>query len=73
MKWLCAEREVDLTFPLIMGIVNVTPDSFSDGGEHASCQSAIEHGLKLLKEGADILDIGAKQVWQPVGEDAQAG
>ncbi len=43
---------------LIMGIVNVTPDSFSDGGLYFEAKDAIEHGFKLLKEGADILDIG---------------
>jgi dihydropteroate synthase len=46
--------------PRIMGIVNVTPDSFSDGGLHASTQAAIAHGLKLSEEGADILDIGGE-------------
>jgi dihydropteroate synthase len=46
--------------PRIMGIINVTPDSFSDGGLHASTQTAIEHGLKLAAEGADILDIGGE-------------
>lgn len=60
MKWLCAERELDCETPLIMGIVNVTPDSFSDGGEHYSCDKAVEHGLKLLEQGADILDIGGE-------------
>jgi dihydropteroate synthase len=43
-----------------MGIVNVTPDSFSDGGQHASTQTAIAHALRLLEEGADILDIGGE-------------
>src|SRR3546814_20184952 len=43
-----------------MGIVNVTPDSFSDGGEHASTDAAVAHGLKLAGEGADILDIGGE-------------
>lgn len=43
---------------LIMGIVNVTPDSFSDGGLYFDSKQAVEHGLKLLKDGADILDIG---------------
>jgi dihydropteroate synthase len=43
-----------------MGIVNVTPDSFSDGGEHASLEAAVAHGLKLAEEGADILDIGGE-------------
>lgn len=60
MKWSCAGRNLDLSTPLIMGIVNVTPDSFSDGGEHASCEQAIEFGLKLLDDGADILDIGGE-------------
>jgi len=46
--------------PRIMGIINVTPDSFSDGGLHASTQAAIAHGLQLAEEGADILDIGGE-------------
>ncbi|PCI56201.1 MAG: dihydropteroate synthase [Alphaproteobacteria bacterium] len=46
--------------PLIMGIVNVTPDSFSDGGVYLAADKAIEHGKLLLKEGADILDIGGE-------------
>ncbi len=46
--------------PLIMGIVNVTPDSFSDGGKAAETQDAIAHGLQLAKEGADILDVGGE-------------
>ena len=46
--------------PRIMGIVNVTPDSFSDGGQHADTARAIAHGLKLVIEGADILDIGGE-------------
>lgn len=46
--------------PAIMGIVNVTPDSFSDGGKFFSPDKAIEHGLRLLEEGADILDIGGE-------------
>ena len=46
--------------PLLMGIVNVTPDSFSDGGQFFGCEAAIEQGLKLLDEGAAILDIGGE-------------
>src|SRR5262245_57331099 len=46
--------------PLLMGIVNVTPDSFSDGGQFFDAQAAIAHALKLLDEGADILDIGGE-------------
>jgi dihydropteroate synthase len=44
----------------IMGIVNVTPDSFFDGGKHFSTEQAVEHGIKLYEEGADILDIGGE-------------
>ncbi|QDU82227.1 Dihydropteroate synthase [Polystyrenella longa] len=47
-------------FTLVMGIVNVTPDSFSDGGEYATSESAIAHALQLVEEGADILDIGGE-------------
>ncbi len=46
--------------PLIMGVVNVTPDSFSDGGQHASSAAAISHGRRLAAEGADVLDIGGE-------------
>jgi len=46
--------------PLVMGIVNVTPDSFSDGGSFLDARSAIEHGLRLAREGADLLDVGGE-------------
>ncbi|MDR1852255.1 MAG: dihydropteroate synthase [Propionibacteriaceae bacterium] len=46
--------------PLVMGVLNVTPDSFSDGGEHFAADSAIAHGLKLWGEGADIVDVGGE-------------
>ena len=51
---------LSLDKPRIMGIVNVTPDSFSDGGSFLAAKAAIEHGLKLVEEGADILDIGGE-------------
>lgn len=47
-------------FPLMMGILNVTPDSFSDGGLHFEKERAIEHGLKLLEDGADLIDVGGE-------------
>lgn len=50
----------DLSRPVIMGIVNVTPDSFSDGGDHGDAAAAIAHGRRLRAEGADILDIGGE-------------
>jgi dihydropteroate synthase len=56
----CGKFQFDLSRPLVMGIVNVTPDSFSDGGHHASTQAAIEHAQRLIEEGADILDIGGE-------------
>ena len=46
--------------PLVMGIVNVTPDSFSDGGRHAAVDAAIAHGLRLVADGADLLDVGGE-------------
>jgi hypothetical protein len=50
----------DLRRPLVMGIVNVTPDSFSDGGRHDSVEAAVAHGLRLVADGADILDVGGE-------------
>ena len=59
--WRLRTRTLDLPRrPLVMGIVNVTPDSFSDGGRFHSEAAAIEHGLKLAAEGADLLDIGGE-------------
>ena len=49
-----------LTRPLVMGVLNVTPDSFSDGGEHFSADRAIAHGQLLVARGADIVDIGGE-------------
>ena len=60
MKWNTTRFIVDLRTPKVMGIVNVTPDSFSDGGQHASTAAALQHCEKLLKDGADILDIGGE-------------
>ncbi len=56
----CAGRMLRLDRPRVMGIVNVTPDSFSDGGQHDTLEAAVAHGLKLASEGADILDIGGE-------------
>jgi dihydropteroate synthase len=64
----CAGRILVLDRPRVMGIVNVTPDSFSDGGEHATAEAAIAHGLKLAEEGADVLDVGGEST-RPGAED----
>ena len=58
--WQTSRFRIDLAQPHVMGIVNVTPDSFSDGGAHASTETALKHCEQLLKEGADILDIGGE-------------
>src|SRR5690606_270258 len=57
---LCGRFELSLERPLIMGIVNVTPDSFSDGAAHFRADEAIAHARALMAEGADILDIGGE-------------
>ena len=56
----CNGRTLRLDVPRVMGIVNVTPDSFSDGGAHDDVDAAVAHGVKLVEEGADILDIGGE-------------
>lgn len=73
-KFVCGKFQLDLTRPQVMGIVNVTPDSFSDGGKYCSTASAVEHGLQLIAEGADILDIGGESTRpgaQPVSMDEE--
>lgn len=60
MIFHCGQYTLDLARPRVMGIVNATPDSFSDGGQYASTAAAIEHGLRLVDEGAEILDIGGE-------------
>lgn len=50
----------DLTHPLIMGILNVTPDSFSDGGKFSRCDKALEQARRMIAEGVDIIDIGGE-------------
>ena len=59
-KWRCGRFEFSLGRPLLMGIVNVTPDSFSDGGQHASASQAIDHARQLVKAGAQLIDIGGE-------------
>lgn len=60
MKWQTSRFCIDLTQPRVMGIVNVTPDSFSDGGQYQTTAAALAHCEQLLKEGVDILDIGGE-------------
>lgn len=59
-KLLCADKTLDLSRPVVMGVVNVTPDSFSDGGRFFAVESAVAHGLRLAAEGAAIIDVGGE-------------
>ena len=60
MYWQTSRYAIDLSRPRVMGIVNVTPDSFSDGGQHGSTIAALRHCEQLIVDGADILDIGGE-------------
>jgi len=71
MHWQTTRFQIDLSQPQVMGIVNLTPDSFSDGGRHGDLSQALQHAQQLLREGADILDVGAESTRpgaQPVSE-----
>ncbi len=72
MKLQCGRFELELERPLLMGVVNVTSDSFSDGGRFLDPRAAIAHGRRLREQGADVLDIGGESSRpgaQPVSED----
>ena len=60
MQWKTTRFDIDLSRPQVMGIVNVTPDSFSDGGAHDTTKAALQHCEALLRDGADMLDIGGE-------------
>lgn len=60
MYWQTTRFQIDLSAPKVMGIVNVTPDSFSDGGHHDSIAAALRHCEVLIRDGVDILDIGGE-------------
>src|SRR5687767_11332757 len=71
-QWRLRTRTLDLSQrPLLMGIVNVTPDSFSDGGRFFETQAAIDQALRLAADGADILDIGGEST-RPYSEPVSA-
>ncbi|MEO9280243.1 dihydropteroate synthase [Acinetobacter sp. WA-87] len=56
----CGQLQLDLSQPHVMGILNVTPDSFSDGGKHNQLDQAVEHALSMIEQGATIIDIGGE-------------
>src|SRR5208282_2379318 len=60
MQWRCRHRTIDLTRPVVMGILNVPPDSFSDGGRYAGVDAAVERAAQMVAEGASIIDVGGE-------------
>lgn len=60
LTWHCGKHEISLRRPRIMGVLNVTPDSFSDGGQFKTPEDAVKRGLEMLDEGADIIDVGGE-------------
>jgi len=58
--WQCRDRILDLGTPVVMGVLNVTPDSFSDGGKFLARDAALEQARRMISEGADIIDIGGE-------------
>jgi dihydropteroate synthase len=56
----CGSRTLDLSSPVVMGILNVTPDSFSDGGRYTNVEAAIQHAIEMVEEGAAIIDVGGE-------------
>jgi dihydropteroate synthase len=60
VRWQCRHRTIDLARPVVMGILNVTPDSFSDGGRYASFDAALERAAQMVAEGAAIIDVGGE-------------
>jgi dihydropteroate synthase len=72
----CGAKTLDLSRPVVMGVLNVTPDSFSDGGRFLAVEAAVEHGLRLAAEGAAIIDIGGESTRPgaaPVPADEELG
>jgi dihydropteroate synthase len=60
MQWRCRNRIIDLTRPVVMGILNVTPDSFSDGNRYATLDAALDRAARIVEEGATIIDVGGE-------------
>lgn len=74
LQWRLRTRSLSLERPLIMGVVNVTPDSFSDGGLFSSADEAVAHGRRLFDEGADLIDVGGESTRpgsEPVDEQTE--
>jgi len=59
-RWQCRDRTLDLGAPVVMGVLNVTPDSFSDGGRYSERGAALRHACRMIEEGAAIIDVGGE-------------
>ncbi len=71
MIWRCRDRTIDLGHALVMGVLNVTPDSFSDGGRFGNAEAAIDRAAALVSEGAAIIDVGGEST-RPGASPVQA-
>ena len=71
MKWKLRSKTLTLDYPVWMGIVNITPDSFSDGGWFFDASTAVEHALQLIANGAEIIDLGGEST-RPGSESISA-
>lgn len=60
MQWQCRHRTIDLARPVVMGVLNVTPDSFSDGGRYRDVEAAVARAAQMAEEGAAIIDVGGE-------------
>jgi dihydropteroate synthase len=70
--WQCRGRSLDLSAPVVMGVLNVTPDSFSDGGRFEDVEEAVRHARRMVEEGARIIDIGGEST-RPGADPADLG
>src|SRR5262245_56357365 len=68
----CGSTTLDLTTPVVMGILNVTPDSFSDGGRYAAIDAAIAHGERMGAQGAGLIDVGGESTRPGAADVAEA-
>ncbi|HVF15720.1 MAG TPA: dihydropteroate synthase [Steroidobacteraceae bacterium] len=68
----CGSRTFDLSSPVVMGILNVTPDSFSDGGRYTNVEAAIHHAIEMVEEGAAIIDVGGESTRPGAAEVSEA-
>ena len=71
-QWQCRDRVLDVAHPQVMGVLNVTPDSFSDGGRHQDRASALAHARRMIEEGAAIIDVGGEST-RPGAQPADLG